>query len=468
MALQLRRGTNAQRLAITPAEGELIYVTNSVALDVSPLWVGDGTTVGGIAATADTLAALNDVNVATQAEGDILYYDATTSKWRNTPILSIDDSGAVAINVNGTGISTITLDNPGTGTWNAPGAPLILRHTAGPGISVGFGTTLTYEAETPGSGTVVSGYNDVQMTDSTTGSEDFQWGIGLMKNGVAPSSSGGGTPILRQFVINSTGDTQITGNLTLNRDEDNASSVIYAKSTGADSTLTWDGTNWTFADPIIAKTSLKLNGSTSNSITLSAGASPAVQTYTLPAAYPASNGYILSSQTDGILSWVVDANSGGDVVGPASATDNAVARFNLTTGKIIKNSGVIIDDSNNVSGAVDVGATTLTLGGVTTQKVNQNSQASTTPTAVMTTTKSSMKVVIRLKDNVTSNVHVCEALLVAVDATTALITVYAEMYNSVSLATFTTDVSSGSLRLIMTPASANSTTYSILANDLGT
>ncbi len=40
----------------------------------------------------------------------------------------------------------------------------------------------------------------------------------------------------------------------------------------------------------------------------------------------------------------------GDVVGPASATDNAVARFDLTTGKLIQNSAVIIDDSGNVTG----------------------------------------------------------------------------------------------------------------------
>lgn len=44
--------------------------------------------------------------------------------------------------------------------------------------------------------------------------------------------------------------------------------------------------------------------------------------------------------------------SGGDVVGPASSTDNAVARFNLTTGKLIQNSGVIIDDTNNISGVL--------------------------------------------------------------------------------------------------------------------
>jgi hypothetical protein len=39
----------------------------------------------------------------------------------------------------------------------------------------------------------------------------------------------------------------------------------------------------------------------------------------------------------------------GDVVGPASATDNAIARFDLTTGKLIQNSGIVIDDSNNMS-----------------------------------------------------------------------------------------------------------------------
>lgn len=39
----------------------------------------------------------------------------------------------------------------------------------------------------------------------------------------------------------------------------------------------------------------------------------------------------------------------GDVVGPASATDNAVARFNLTTGKLIQNSSVTIADSGQVT-----------------------------------------------------------------------------------------------------------------------
>jgi hypothetical protein len=40
----------------------------------------------------------------------------------------------------------------------------------------------------------------------------------------------------------------------------------------------------------------------------------------------------------------------GDVVGPASATDNAIARYDLTTGKLIQNSVTLIDDTGNASG----------------------------------------------------------------------------------------------------------------------
>jgi hypothetical protein len=40
MALRLRRGTDAERLLITPVEGELVYTT-----DTKLLYVGDGTTL---------------------------------------------------------------------------------------------------------------------------------------------------------------------------------------------------------------------------------------------------------------------------------------------------------------------------------------------------------------------------------------------------------------------------------------
>jgi hypothetical protein len=48
----------------------------------------------------------------------------------------------------------------------------------------------------------------------------------------------------------------------------------------------------------------------------------------------------------------------GDVVGPASATNNALPRYDGVTGKLIKNSGVTIDDSANIAGVNN-----LTVGG---------------------------------------------------------------------------------------------------------
>lgn len=48
MALKLRRGTDAERQTITPAEGELIYTT-----DTKELYVGDGLTQGGKLVSAE-------------------------------------------------------------------------------------------------------------------------------------------------------------------------------------------------------------------------------------------------------------------------------------------------------------------------------------------------------------------------------------------------------------------------------
>jgi hypothetical protein len=48
----------------------------------------------------------------------------------------------------------------------------------------------------------------------------------------------------------------------------------------------------------------------------------------------------------------------GDVIGPASATDNAVARFNGTTGKVIQNSVVTISDTGATTGVTTLSAST--------------------------------------------------------------------------------------------------------------
>ena len=65
MAFKIRRGTNAERLTITPAEGELIYTT-----DTKKLYVGDGATTGGTAVT--DLSAYATQAYVDQAVSDII------------------------------------------------------------------------------------------------------------------------------------------------------------------------------------------------------------------------------------------------------------------------------------------------------------------------------------------------------------------------------------------------------------
>ena len=49
---------------------------------------------------------------------------------------------------------------------------------------------------------------------------------------------------------------------------------------------------------------------------------------------------------------------GGDVVGPSSATDNAIARFDTTTGKLLQNSVVTIGDTGAATGFTTLSAST--------------------------------------------------------------------------------------------------------------
>lgn len=44
----------------------------------------------------------------------------------------------------------------------------------------------------------------------------------------------------------------------------------------------------------------------------------------------------------------------GDITGPGSSTDNAIARFDGTSGDTLQNSSVLIDDANAVSGAASL------------------------------------------------------------------------------------------------------------------
>lgn len=73
--LQLRKGTNTERLSVTLLSGELSYCT-----DTKRLYVGDGSTVGGIGITEQALQLVSDRIVGNHA-GIRVSFDTQTDAY---------------------------------------------------------------------------------------------------------------------------------------------------------------------------------------------------------------------------------------------------------------------------------------------------------------------------------------------------------------------------------------------------
>jgi hypothetical protein len=118
MALKIRRGTNAQRLLITPAEGELIYTT-----DTKKLYTGDGVTPGGIAVDTGTVAfsgIASDVTPDVDSTRDI---GATGNRWAEGWFDNVYGAftGALTGNVTGNLSGNVTGNVTGNLTGNVDG-----------------------------------------------------------------------------------------------------------------------------------------------------------------------------------------------------------------------------------------------------------------------------------------------------------------------------------------------------------
>lgn len=78
------------------------------------------------------------------------------------------------------------------------------------------------------------------------------------------------------------------------------------------------------------------------------------------------------------------------------------------------------------------------------------------------TTYDGVKVVITMHDSVATERSITE-LLITHDGTTAVATEYAQVNTATALATFDVDISGGNVRILATPASTNSTAFTVKA-----
>ena len=117
MALQIRRGTDAERTGITPLAGELIFTT-----DTKKLYVGDGSTVGGN--QVDTTLSAQYLSVPSNITPDATNtrdIGTSSASWRTGFFQTVDASHIDAVSINGnivSGDSTVVV-NVGAGTVTA-------------------------------------------------------------------------------------------------------------------------------------------------------------------------------------------------------------------------------------------------------------------------------------------------------------------------------------------------------------
>ena len=166
MAFQLRRGTNAQRLGLTPVEGEMIYITDSILVSIS---------VTSINTTTETLSTTAPHGLSIDQQ--IKYTGATLNGLTKDQVYFVKTAPTVTDFTLSTSLGGGTLNITGTYT-----VPLVFAKT--PTNAAGTPIGYTESALWAGDGSTVGGLavgitnldalQDVVITQPVTEGE-FLW-----------------------------------------------------------------------------------------------------------------------------------------------------------------------------------------------------------------------------------------------------------------------------------------------------
>jgi hypothetical protein len=235
MSLQIRRGTAAQLSNITPVIGELIYTTDS-----NQVYVGDGTTPGGIPVAVGGGGTLTGVNVIASAN---------VSAGGNVYAGNISASGSIVGNSLSVGTTVSATGNIRGGNFNTTGNITATGNVFG-GAFIGNGSQLTgiissysnanvasYMAS--GNSLSISITGNVSATGNITGA--YHFGNGYFLSGITSYAnalvaswlaSGNAAPISTIGTVtttaNITGGNLLTGGLTSSAGNIYSGGKIYA------------------------------------------------------------------------------------------------------------------------------------------------------------------------------------------------------------------------------------------------
>jgi len=360
--------------------GSAAQVLQVNAGGTAPEWVSSTGTGSVVRATSPTL-----VTPALGTPSTINLTNAT-----NLPLGSITGLGtgvatALAINVGSGGAFVPTTGSGASGTWSISVTGSAASATTSTNLAGGAANRIAYQTGSDTTAFIVA---------PTTSNTFLKWnGTSL---GWDTVSGGGGGTTTNPVTFNNTGGGASSGTTF-----DGSSAVTISYNTiGAPSTTGGGATgNWNInitgsaasattatsaTSATTATTATNIAGGTASQIPYQSG----VGATTFVTAPTTSGSFLKWNGTTYV--WDVPAG-GGDVVGPASATDNAIARFDGTSGKIIQNSAVTIaDTTGDITGGKYNGLTittstgTLTIANGKTLTANNTLTLSGTDSTTMT------------------------------------------------------------------------------------
>lgn len=272
----------------------------------------------------------------------------------NSPTLTTPALGVASV----TSVNKVAITAPATsatltiadGKTLTASNTLTLTGTDGSTLNVGGGGTLGTAAYTAASAyevplTFSTGLTRSTNTITVNTTQNIARLSNLTSNGFVKTSAGDGTLSVDTTAYVPTSTTVAGNALSTNITQDNItglSSTGIIKRTGANTlTIAVSGTDYAPA--------------TSGSSILYANGSGGFSAVTVGSGLDFTGGTLTATGGGG--------GGSGDVVGPSSATDNAVVRFDTTTGKLIQNSVVTIaDTTGNVAGVGTLNTHTIPSG----------------------------------------------------------------------------------------------------------